>query len=225
MSYARISNICSPDTELTNPLTYCATSDLDNSFLHTAGQRKGPYSEACQNYMSDYCSANWDGVCEYVSQNTNSSFPTAININGSIGMELSPGIGSGLTMGELLIRNTAIKKYISKMSGCVFNYEPFDPLNPSSPMIRVLSSDQCSDSGNCISTFEVSADGLNEDPVMNKILMKPSVAIDILINIYNTMNRKGTLSSLQGTRLWNFFQTQQFKKLVNQGAKQFSSKF
>jgi hypothetical protein len=40
---------------------------------------------------------------------------------------------------------------------------------------------------------------------MNKILGKPSIAIDILINIYNTMKNNNTLKDLKGTRLGGFF--------------------
>jgi len=44
MSYSKIVNFGgSVETDpQTNPLSYCLTTDLDNSFNHTAGEKYGP---------------------------------------------------------------------------------------------------------------------------------------------------------------------------------------
>ena len=51
---------------------------------------------------------------------------------------------------------------------------------------------------------------IDTDIVMNKILMNPTIATNILINIYNTMKRRGTLSGLKNTKLGNFYNTRAF---------------
>ena len=45
---------------------------------------------------------------------------------------------------------------------------------------------------------------------MDKILSKPIIGIDILVNIYNTMKRYGTLVKLKGTKLGTFYQTNKY---------------
>jgi hypothetical protein len=53
--------------------------------------------------------------------------------------------------------------------------------------------------------FAVNPKTIDADIVMDKLLMNPSSAIDILSNIYNTMKSKKTLASLAGTKLGMFF--------------------
>ena len=218
MSYARIVNF-GPSVEQTpsnNPLTYCMTTDLNNSFVHTAGERRGPYSKACQMFMSDYCAKNWNGICEVASRNTNNHYPnTAMpwmcdKMDPTSGACLGTGMGSQFTQGENLIRNTAAKKYLSKMSSnCCLKYEPFDPQVPTSPMISYWEGG-CDLRGSCTPMYEVNPHTIDRDPVMNKILSKPILAIDILLNIYNTAKRLGKLHELQGTKLYHFFHTKMF---------------
>lgn len=217
MSYARLVNLGpsiakSPNN---NPLTYCMTTDLDNSFVHTAGQRNGPYSKPCAMFMSDYCAKNWNGICEAASQNTNNHFPNTVmpwlhNDKGS-GACLGSGLGSQFTQGDILIRNTAAKKYLSGMSSnCFLKHEPFDPMVPTSPMISYWSSNN--DANQCVPVYEVDPLTIDNDPVMNKLLSKPVLGMDILLNIYNTAKRMGTLDSLRHTKLYRFFQTHGFMK-------------
>jgi hypothetical protein len=46
---------------------------------------------------------------------------------------------------------------------------------------------------------------IDSDPVMDKLLARPIIGINILTNIYNTMKRYGTLAQLKGTKLGNFY--------------------
>ena len=203
-------------SKLVNPLSYCMTSDLDNNFVHTAGQINGPYSKACQMFMSDYCSKEWNGICEVASRNTNNQYPnTAMpwycDKKGQ-GACLGVGIGSQFTQGDNLIRNTAAKKYLSNMSSnCCMKYEPFDAQVPSSPMISYWEAD-CSLRSGCTPVYEVDPKTIDSDPVMNKILSKPILGMDILLNIYNSAKRMGKLEGLKGTKLYNFFQCKMFKE-------------
>jgi hypothetical protein len=47
---------------------------------------------------------------------------------------------------------------------------------------------------------------------MDKILHKPIIALDILINIFNTMTREGTIVQLKGTKLGKFYDENSYFK-------------
>ena len=189
------------DLGVENPLSYCMFSTIDKDFLHGGNAYVyGPESRPCQSFMSKYCSEGWDGFCEVASKNTNASFPN----------QLSSGNVTNMNNGETLIRNTAQKKYLVAMEGnCVQKFEPFDPLVANSPMISYWGSGDCY-SGDCaidgcIPYYAVNAAIIDDDPVMNKILNKPSIAFDILMNIHDTMKKYGTYDSLKGTKLGKFY--------------------
>ena len=118
----------------------------------------------------------------------------------------------GSTLGDVLVQNTAEKKYLTSMANCRKKYQPFDPLVANSPMISYWVSDKCSYSGSCVPTYEVDSSVIDNDPVMDKILQNPMIALNVLINIYNTMKRKGTLSSLAGTKLGKLYQNHTYFK-------------
>jgi hypothetical protein len=166
-------------------------------------------------FMSDYCAKEWNGVCEVASRNTNNQFPnTAMpwycDKKGQ-GACLGVGIGSQFTQGDNLIRNTAAKKYLTKMSGnCQARYEPFDSLVPTSPMIRYWEPN-CDLRSACTPVYEVDPKTIDKDVVMNKLLSKPILGMDILLNIYNNAKRNGKLQALQGTKLYRFFQCKMFQ--------------
>lgn len=213
-SYAKIMNFgpVVQTSPLNNPLTYCAVSELDNGFLHAAGGNKtiGKYTKPCQMFMSDYCANNWDAICENASRDMTTSFPNEIGNkdNGAF----SYGRTNELTAGDILIRNTASKKYLSEASAsCALVYEPFDPLTATSPMISQFSPN----SGNkCVVLYEVNPRTIDMDPVMNKMLQNPMPCMDILVKIYNNMKRQNKIESLKGTRLYNLFISQQFQYFV-----------
>lgn len=204
MNYTSIKNF-GPNavSEVNNPLTYCLTNDLDNAFIH-GGQsnvlRKD--SRPCQLFLSDYCSQNWDHFCELGSQNTNISFPN--------GMQTPYGCAPpGTTQGDMLIRNTAERKYLIQMINGEQIFELFDPTVPNSPMISSWRprGQQVGGYGqlNMAPIYSVNPDTIDNDIVMNKILEKPHIAHDILVNIYNTMKRLNTLERLKSTKLGNFY--------------------
>ena len=53
---------------------------------------------------------------------------------------------------------------------------------------------------------------IDSDVIMDKILNKPIIALDILINIFNTMSREGTIGELQGTKLGKFYSENSYFK-------------
>lgn len=195
-----------------NPLSYCLSEGMDNSFMHGghAGKILNRGTKPCQSYISEYCSNNWDEYCELESKNDSKLF-------NSLNTEQNTLTNStvGLTAGEVLLYNTASKKYVIRREGnCKLVSTQFDPTVASSPMFTewvggngICSLSSCTDKGgDCVPIYGVDPQTINSDPLMNKILDKPSIALDILKKIYFGMKKEGTLSQLKGTRLGNFFE-------------------
>ena len=208
--YANIKNFGSTPNdeavslEIESPLSYCLNWTLDQQLLHGGNSYTyGQYSRPCQAYLSDYCAEGWDGFCELASKNVNTSYPNQL--------DSSKNVTYGMTAGDILIKNTAVKKYTKKMpDGCIQKFEPFDPTVANSPMISYWESKNDCDSStcdknSCVPVCEVDPATIDDDPVMNKILMKPHIAIDLLKNIYSNMKKDGTLDSLKNTKLGKFF--------------------
>ena len=204
-SYASISGFGSnAHSEVNNPLTYCLNNNMDQRFLHGGNaDTYGQHSRPCQLFMSEYCANGWDSFCEAASLNTNSWTPN--NMQCSL---LSGDVAyRGLVAGEVLIRNTAARKYLVKMLGAVKKYEPFDPTVPTSPLISYwVPDDGCPLCNSCgTPVYAVDPKTIDSDPVMDKLLAKPGIAPTIMVNIYNTMKRLGTLKELKGTKLGYFY--------------------
>jgi hypothetical protein len=196
--YKSISDFGSRDySPINNPLTYCIGNNMDQRFLHGGNADiYGNGSEQCQLFMADYCASEWDDFCEIESRNNSKSFPA--HIQGCIDI----GESCGGTAGESLIANTASRKYLVKMHYAHEKYEPFDPTVANSPMIRYW----VSDCGRyAVPEYAVDPENIDQDIVMDKILENPKIAMNILINIYNTMKRYGTLSKLRKTKLGQFY--------------------
>jgi len=208
-SYARIIRFGqqAQQSPLNDPLSYCVVTDLDNMFTHTAGKRINKDSVECQMFMSDRCANNWDEVCESESRRNDSySFPNQVTGK-------SPLLATQkMSAGDYLIRNTMAKKYLTEASmKCNLSYRPFDVQVPTSPMIREWSPSR---TPGCESIYEVNPLTIDSDPVMNRVLMNPSIAIDILVNIYNSMTRNGKIESLKNTKLYRFFISAPFQQFV-----------
>lgn len=195
-----------------NPLSYCLSSSMDNSFMHGghAGKILNRSSKPCQSYISEYCSNNWDEYCELESKNDS-------RISNSLNDEQNTLSNAtvGLTAGEVLIYNTASKKYVIRREGsCKLVSTQFDPTVASSPMFNewIGGNDNCVEGGckdtggECVSVYGVNPATINSDPLMNKILDKPSIALNILKKIYFDMKKDKTLSQLKGTRIGSFFE-------------------
>ena len=201
----------------TNPLTYCLLQTVDSGFLHggIGNTISGKYSKNCQAFMSDYCAKGWDDICEFASQDRTITYPNTLSrCGGPGGVECA----SNMTAGDLLVRNTASKKYLSKLGGtCSIKYDPLDPTVASSPIVSFWEGG-CNTQGNdgCVAIYEVDPSKIDNDPVMNKILSKPFIAWGILVNIYNTAMRKGTINGLKNTKLYAFFQSGVFQRYLKQ---------
>lgn len=207
-AYKVISTIGKSDNSiLNNPLTYCLTQSLDNDFNHGSITQtvSGPYGKNCQAFMSEYCSKNgWDDICEIASKNPEYNHPNNLK-DCKQGCTQPP-----LTAGEILIYNTASRKYLVTMLGNGYlTYEQFDPILSSSPYVRYWNGN------NRIPVYAVDPSTIDNDYVMNKILNKPIIALDILVNIYNTAIRVNTINNLRNTKIYNFFMSNGFQSYIN----------
>lgn len=229
-NYASIGDFGPPVSQMTpmnNPLSYCAVSQLEAGFNHTLNQYVGPNSSQCQAFMPMYCANKWDGVCEYLSNDTQrggfANFQQ--NCNTPSGSCFSaPGLGNFLSKGQVLIRNTAAEKYLKSMSGnCRREYEPFDPTVAGSPLIGKWVSGaggcgntaNCSYTNGCIPIYGVDPATIDNDPVMDKIIANPGIALDILINIYINAVRSGEIKKLVNTKLYKqVFMNRDFQNLA-----------
>lgn len=215
MSYRSISNFgsCSEQNISNNPLTYCLTTTLDSSFAHgaIANSLTSNTSRNCQVYMAEYCAKNdneWEknGVCDIMSRNKNKHYLDLVHTHSS---PVNTHYIDNLTYGEKLIRNAASRKYISEMNNvCEINKTPFDPTSASTPLVTLWSD-------NCVPLYEVDPKKIDNDPIMNRILQKPIIAIDILVNIYRNAVKKGILYKLKDTKLYKFFISQDFQDYIN----------
>jgi hypothetical protein len=213
-NYKRISNVGSNKynpISVSNPLTYCLNDTLSQKFDHGSGPVNGfaggQYSKNCQSFLAEYCAKNWDGYCEYASKNTNTQYPNQLQIPSPFGNGIVYG---QVTQGEALIRNAAAKKYLIYMGNGKLKYEPFDPTVANSPLISTWVGKEGMSTADLVPVYSVDAKTIDQDIVMDKILEKPIIAFDILFNIYNTMKRTGSLSTLKNTKLGRFFQTNNF---------------
>ena len=190
-------------SEVSSPTTYCLNDTLSQKFLHGGiSAIYGQNSQFCQRFWGEYCAEEWDDLCEVASKNTSTTFPNN-TVFGSINNR--PYNYKGLNAGETVIRNTAANKYLVAMGNCVPKYEPFDPLVADSPMIKKWVSSY-NGQNNCVPVYGVNPEIIDYDVVMDKLLEKPTIALDILINIYNTHQRDGSYQMLLGTKIGQFFE-------------------
>lgn len=196
MSYKKLITI--GDYLANDPLSLCVGTNASQPFNHGSNTASyGQNSPECQVYMSQRCANKWDDVCEYATRHEpNYEYATRADTMGQ-GMR---GI-IDLTPGEILIRNTAMEKYRVSMYGdsdCQLKTEQFNPINPTSPFMTYYVG------SSCIPEFAVDPNNIDNDPVMNKLLDNPKIGMQILLNIKNTMTRRGTIHLLNGTRLGKF---------------------
>ena len=205
-NYKYMAQFCSIPTPVDDPVTYCVMDgkSLDNYFAHGGGgTQNNPYSLKCQAFMSTRCASNWDDKCEFASYNQESRYPNMLT-----NCESNPygNLDQRITAGDILIANTAEKKYGKLTGDCYVEREPFDPLVLTSPYVEYLATNQCSPvSSSCQTVYDVDPATLDQDPVMNKILDKPHIAGQLLYRLFKQLKARNELSKIQNTRLGRFY--------------------
>lgn len=210
MSYREIKNL-GPNTRnpMNNPLTYCIGDNFDIKFNHGPGSEDyGQYSEQCQLFLSQYCADNWDGYCDLAATNDNNSFPNFLDNTDAL---------RGLTAGDILVKNTAERKYSRYLGQCNFYCQPFDYLNPNSDYVCRQNSvycgvngqfSGCSDnvSGVCEKYYDIDLqkENIDKDPVLNRLMDKPYLAPHILKALCKILLVTKRFETISGSRFYNF---------------------
>jgi len=174
-----------------NSLQYCFGNKSDSIIMFGHGLLND--SRAAQVYSANYCSKKWDKICELASMDDDTN---VVNL-------VKPHITNRLSRGQILIRNTAVMKYAIGVTGAVKNQEYLYPQDSSSPIVTYWSSKN--DLHPMRMEFSVNPYNIDTDPVMNKILEQPNIAVDILQSIYTNLKKANKLNQLNGTKLGNFF--------------------
>lgn len=215
-NYATISEFGpSINQSQSNIFAYCAISDLESGFAHgsvgSSSGLVGPSSMQCQIGTAQACASDYNGVCKILANNDEIGLPNTFkNINDKF--------NPNPTQGDIFLRNVAAEKYLVKMSpNCRRVYQPLDPTVAGSPLISTWKAigSNCGNSCSslvCIPQYGVNPSTINNDPVMNEILSRPWVALDILINIYNNAKNNNSLETLSGTKLFDLFKNPTFQK-------------
>ena len=184
-----------------NPLDVCLNDTIDNKFQGgVLGDLYGQHSDKCQMLLSQYCGNKWDNFCELASKNTSRKYPNLVQSC------IQPSLTAceNLTAGENLIRNSAYERFC-KTPSCAKKCEPFNPMDPNSPMV-CYTVNACSYSDDCPVVCRIdNVDTIDQDPLMYKILTNPHACMDVLVNIYKTAKREGTLSKLKKTNVGKLF--------------------
>jgi hypothetical protein len=210
-----------------NPLAYGLVSGLESGFHHTLGMNlMKPDSENVQRFFAQYCAdpsntSEWNkgGVCNIVYKDKRTH---VVNTGGNCSNSVPPEVE--MTYGQSLLRNTVTERYLKYMSNnCKIKEYPFDPTVANSYKLRkwVPQTNGCQDGncglgqgGGCVGIYDVDAKSIDSDPVMNELLKQPWVAIEVLINIYNTRMKEGTMKDIVGTKLYKYFQSDSFQDVL-----------
>ena len=212
MSYVSLSAL-GPSNQLTtldNPLLSCSVNGLESMLLTGNTYNTVDTSKNAQLFSAGYCSNNWDGVCEYMSKNTQTTFPAMLSGNYAQNELTDPVM---MAQGDILVRQTAMNKYTKFMSSnCERVYQPFNPTVTNSPFVSEWKPKESSNNPVCTAIYDVDAKVIDSDPVMNKILQKPMIAMNVLLNIYNYRKGSGRLNELKGTKLYNLFMSNWFQQ-------------
>jgi hypothetical protein len=185
-----------PPSANNDPLSYFIGSQVDSRFQHGNYQRLDATSPQAGAYMAQRCSAqgdSWDGYCEYFyqtngPQNSNRQlYPNQLFGDTAYTLQTSQ-----LSPGDQLVKNASNLRFCS-FDGCEKKCEPFDPMDPNSPIITQYVG-QCLPIANRIDPATI-----DNDPLMNKVLLNPRINPELLINACNTSRRNGV--NLKGTKL------------------------
>jgi hypothetical protein len=209
MSYVKISEFGKQAAyaPVNHPLSYIMSGQMDSSLMH-GSDRINDNSRESAIYAAEYCAKGFDKFCEVMVSNPEPQyFPEQIHgytYNGN-------NIPKMMTKGDVVLMNTAKTKYLMEMIGGSPNQVPFDPTVAASPLITVWTGEYMQPQYYIPKGLDV-----DSDPVMLRLLNRPLIAIDLLMNIYANMTKLGRIGELQGTKLGTFFNN------MKENAKKFS---
>jgi hypothetical protein len=182
-----------------DPVASSIYKDPDSSFdIGDAANQFGPATTSSQLYMAERCSKNWDGACEFLSRNNDN---TKCN-SGRISSPLFPTIYAPgrQTIGDFLVENAGVRRFCN-LDSCSVREEPYDYTNPNSVTVKSYG---CCGMDACLPVC-LPPDNPDQDLLLNKILDKPDLHIDLLINMYKNVNAQNSRLKYKNTRIDHIF--------------------
>lgn len=198
--YVQISKFGKLNPVLTvDPVASSIYKDPDSSF--DEGELSvlyGPRTRNSQLYMAERCSKNWDGACEYLSRNMDDTSTNAAKIPSALfPTNYIPG---KQTIGDILVENSAVRRFCD-LSSCSIQAEPYDPTNPNSVWVKSYG---CCGYEPCLPVC-MPPDNPDSDILLNKVLDKPDLHIDLLVNMYKNVMKNNLRPKYVNTRIGNIF--------------------
>jgi hypothetical protein len=196
--YARIATFGQLNPVLrTDPVGYSIYKDIDSSFdIGPTSRLFGPEQPNSQLYMAEKCAKEWDGACELLSRNNDGTKCNAGKIESPLFKTPSP---PGMTIGDFLVENSAVLKFCD-MSSCKMTHESYNPMDPSSPYVTSYTGDGYTE---CLPVCRPPSNP-DADLVLNKVLNKPHLHVDLLVNMYRNVSKEER-SKYVNTRLGMIF--------------------
>jgi hypothetical protein len=203
---SKLNNVYNPYTKLANfghianvlktdPVGYSIYRDIDSFFdIGPNAADYGPSAEKSHLYMSERCSKNWDGACELMSRNEEQA---RSNVGGVLSSSLyARPPPSDLSIGDVLVENTAVRRFCD-LSTCSVDKESFNPNDPTSPMISKYGGKNCYE----CQPVCMPPSNPDDDIVLNKVLDYPEKHVDLLLNMYRSVSKKGKRNDYKNTRI------------------------
>jgi len=199
--YAKIANFGQVQPVLlTNAVGLSISKDIDTTFDTGPTSRLfGPDMPNAQLYMAEKCSKQWDGACEFLSRNQDGTKCNAGKISSPLFQ--SPPV-DGMTIGDFLVENSAVRRFCD-LSSCKISEEPYNPMDPYSPMVRSYS-----DCGytKCMPVC-MPPDDPDNDILLNKVLDKPDRHTDLLVNMYRNVKDRQKYENTRIGMIFSLFDT------------------
>ena len=181
----------------TDPVAYSIYNDPNSYFDEGSLARTfGPATVSSQSYMAEKCSKNWDGACELLSRNSDTSKPNVALVDSPAFSQNLPGT---MSIGDYLVLNSAIRRF-GNLDTCVLSEELYNPNDPTSPTIKTYGN-KCSSP--CMPVCIV-PENPDTDIILNKVLDQTHKFMDLLTNMYYHAKNKRDI--YKNTRIGKTFE-------------------
>lgn len=183
-----------------DPVAASVYKDVDSDFdIGEMAIRYGPRSKESMLYMAERCAKNWDGACEFLSRNRDANAVcNQARISSPLFRRINPP--NSETIGDILVENTAVRRFCD-LSSCAVTSSPYDPTNPNSVWVKQYG---CCGTTTCLPVC-FPPDDPDNDIVLNKVLDKPDLHLDLLVNMYKNVNNQKLRGKYVNTRLGRIF--------------------
>jgi len=189
----------SPDLR-TDPIGWSIYRDVDSMFDEgSMSHAYGPASETSQNYMAEHCSKNWDGACELLSRNTDTTKPNVGLVESPLFRQNEPGT---MSIGDYLVLNSATRRFCN-FDSCSITEQIYNPNDPTSPLVKKIEGRVARP---CLPVCSVPQNP-DTDIVLNKVLQQPHKYLDLLVNMYRHCRNRNEIRDSRVEQVFKLFDT------------------